>query len=296
MIRGSSTQNARAVREVDAIHRWCITGTPLQNRVSDISSLLRFLRVYPYDDPKTFQADIIVPWKKETDQKPLQRLRLLMKMIALHRSKKIIILPPREEIIKEVNFNTNELNIYENARDGTIRLLDQTLSSGSASGSTYLNAFQRINEMRYICNHGANHRNKNTEYAGAEQDLDEDTTNEHELDHLLDNSDEACLICGTDISEEQESSSYASSLVVAQKDQLRLCILCAQHGIGTAASQLLTPPSSQPDVIQLDELGDALPSKIMAIVSYVQLIPPEDKWCVVILQCSTVETVCIQRL
>jgi SNF2 family DNA or RNA helicase len=283
MIRGSSTQNARAVREIDAIHRWCITGTPLQNRVSDISSLLRFLKVYPYDNPKTFKADMIKPWKHEINEKPLHRLRLLMKMIALHRSKKVISLPSREEIIKEINFNTNEFGIYENAREGTIRLLDQTLSSGPASGSTYLNAFQRINEMRYICNHGTNKRNKNTESTGSQHDENEDGTNEHELDHLLDNSDEACLNCGTDISEEQESSTYASALVATQKDQLRLCILCVQQRIATLAPQLPTPPSSQEDIMQLDDSRKKLPSKIEAIVSYVQKIPPGDKWYVFIL-------------
>jgi SNF2 family DNA or RNA helicase len=283
MIRGSSTQNARAVREVDAIHRWCITGTPLQNRVSDISSLLQFLRVYPYDNRKTFETDMIKPWKHEINDKPLHRLRLLMKMIALHRSKKIITLPPREEIIKEISFNINELDIYEKAREGTIRLLDQTLSSGPASASTYLNAFQRMNEMRYICNHGTNKSNKDTESAEPGQDQDENGTNEHELDHILDNSDEACLICGTDISEEQESSNYAGTLVAAQKDQLRLCIACAQNGIVTPAPQLPTPPSSQDDIMQLNDSGKELPSKIKAIVSYVQKIPLEDKWYVVLL-------------
>ncbi|PMD19258.1 hypothetical protein NA56DRAFT_206781 [Hyaloscypha hepaticicola] len=280
MIRGSSTQNARAVREVDAIHRWCITGTPLQNRVSDISSLLQFLRVYPYDNPKTFVADIIEPWKDEINDKALYRLRLLMKMIALHRSKKIINLPPREEIIKEIYFNTNELKIYESAREGTIRLLDQTLSSGPASASTYLNAFQRMNEMRYICNHGTSKSNNNAESVEPELDQDENTTNEHELDHILDNSDEACLICGTDISEQQESSIYANSIVAVKKEQLRLCIICAQKGAKTPILQLPTPPSSQDDIMQLNDLEKELPSKIKAIVSYIQEIPQGDK-CVI---------------
>jgi SWI/SNF-related matrix-associated actin-dependent regulator of chromatin subfamily A3 len=286
MIRGSATQNARAVREVDAIHRWCITGTPLQNRVSDISSLLRFLRVYPYDNPKTFEADMIKPWKDEINDKPLYRLRLLMKMIALHRSKKIISLPPREEIIKEIYFSTNELKIYKSAMEGTIRLLDQTLSSGPASASTYLNAFQRMNEMRYICNHGTSKSNNNTESVEPELDQDENSTNEHELDHILDNSDEACLICGTDISEEQESSIYASSTVAVQKEQLRLCIICAQKGAMTPTLQLPTPPSSQDDIMQLNDLEKELPSKIKAIVSYIQEIPQGDKWYVVFLNCE----------
>jgi hypothetical protein len=189
----------------------------------------------------------------------------------------VITLPHRKEIIKEVNFNINELSIYENAREGTIRLLDQTLSLGSASCSTYLNAFQRMNEMRYICNHGAKHCNQNMRSTKTEQDQDEAGTNEHELDHLLDNSDEACLICGTDISEEQESSGDGSSATTLENDQLRLCTFCAQQRIRMSAPQL--PASeSEPDIMQLGKSENELPSKITAIVLYVQGIPPEDKW------------------
>lgn len=278
MIRGSLTQNARAVRDIDAIHRWCITGTPLQNRVSDISSLLMFLRVYPYDNRKTFEADIIHPWKKEgINEKPLQRLRMLVKMISLYRSKKIIDLPSREEITNEVDFNAKELSVYEDAREGTVRLLDQSLSSGSASGSTYLYAFQKINELRYICNHGANRRKKSMGCA-AGQDTVLDNTNEHELDHLLDNADEACLTCGTDISEEHESAAYAGSRVEVQDEQLRLCTQCVQKQHLIAPLQLLTPPSSQSDTLQLEDPVEELPSKIQGVISYVSDIPTGDKW------------------
>lgn len=93
------------------------------------------------------------------DKRPFYNLRLLVKMIALHRTKKVISLPPREETVQEVDFNDAEFEVYERAREGTIRVLDETLNSASASGSAYLNAFQQINTLRYICNHGTRYRN-----------------------------------------------------------------------------------------------------------------------------------------
>jgi DNA repair protein RAD16 len=47
-IKGRTTSTARSAFALSAEYRWCLTGTPLQNRVGDLYSLLRFLRMRPY--------------------------------------------------------------------------------------------------------------------------------------------------------------------------------------------------------------------------------------------------------
>lgn len=47
-IKGRTTSTARSAFALTAEYRWCLTGTPLQNRVGDIYSLLRFMRLAPY--------------------------------------------------------------------------------------------------------------------------------------------------------------------------------------------------------------------------------------------------------
>lgn len=47
MIKSRSSQTAAAAFALTSIHRWCLSGTPLQNRVGELYSLIRFLRIDP---------------------------------------------------------------------------------------------------------------------------------------------------------------------------------------------------------------------------------------------------------
>lgn len=46
-IKTRSTSTAKAVFALTSLNKWCLTGTPLQNRVGELYSLVRFLRMDP---------------------------------------------------------------------------------------------------------------------------------------------------------------------------------------------------------------------------------------------------------
>ena len=62
-IKNSATQQARAVRQLEARARWGLSGTPLENRVEDILTILRTL------DPDTLPAD----WQARLRRAPTRR-------------------------------------------------------------------------------------------------------------------------------------------------------------------------------------------------------------------------------
>lgn len=47
-IKNRNTKAALACCRIDSIHRWCMSGTPMMNNVSELHSLLKFLRIRPY--------------------------------------------------------------------------------------------------------------------------------------------------------------------------------------------------------------------------------------------------------
>lgn len=58
-IRNGTSRMALAICELDAESRWAVTGTPIQNRLGDLVSILKFIRVHPYDDRERFDTSTL---------------------------------------------------------------------------------------------------------------------------------------------------------------------------------------------------------------------------------------------
>lgn len=284
MIRSECTVSARSIFSLTTEHRWCITGTPIQNRLGDLRSLLRFLRVHPYDDPKVFEAEISQPWKTMMDKTALEKLQLLIKIIALRRSRTVISLPERHDILHDVSFSPEENIVYERAKLGTLDIIDLALDSvplsSKPAASAYIKAFQKINELRYICNHGvlpkrvkrSNNNRDDMQGLGSFRE---------ELDKLLNTSSSNCLDCGIDIQEVGERSYQflAAPRLVDLDTDSQLCQDCQNRQ--KACNYPSPKPSELSDMDETNSISPGEPglsSKVRALVSCLQQVPQGDKW------------------
>ena len=152
---------ARASSAIHATNRWAITGTPIQNRATDFASLLEFLKIYPFSNPKVFDTEIIKPWLKSGDR-DISRLKKLVRCVSICRTKAIIDLPKREDEVHNLDFSAEEQEFYNKTKEGTIRKLDDALSSNPLKPGQYLNALQWLNELRLLCNHGLVHSKRDS--------------------------------------------------------------------------------------------------------------------------------------
>lgn len=55
-IKNPLAKSTKACCRLNATYRWCLTGTPMSNRLEDFQSLLCFLRIRPYNNKDKFKA------------------------------------------------------------------------------------------------------------------------------------------------------------------------------------------------------------------------------------------------
>ncbi|ROL52325.1 Transcription termination factor 2 [Anabarilius grahami] len=60
-IKNPKVQTSMAVCKLRARSRWAVTGTPIQNNLLDMYSLLKFLRCSPFDEYKLWKAQVSLP-------------------------------------------------------------------------------------------------------------------------------------------------------------------------------------------------------------------------------------------
>ena len=111
-IRNSLTKAFKAVLQLKSQNKWCLTGTPLQNKAEDIHSLFQFLRLKPFEDKAIFMRFIGRP-VQNGDAVGTSFLRTSLKSVCLRRTKDLLGLkiPPKNEFLCEVSLN-------DDAREG----------------------------------------------------------------------------------------------------------------------------------------------------------------------------------
>ncbi len=134
--------------------RWAVTGTPIQNRLTDLGTLVHFLRVHPFDDPGFFDKEFLRPWKRYSDPFVLDRLRALVRFITLRRSKEVLHLMPRKDHVRRLQFSPSERELYDNIRTRTSDAFPELLNPQAATKPNYFDALAWIDKLRKICNHG----------------------------------------------------------------------------------------------------------------------------------------------
>ena len=85
-------RKAKISQSCSALHakfRWCLTGTPYQNSVDDVYSLIKFLRIPPFKDWNYWRERITSP-SKDNMSLALTRLRTLLRAVMLRRTKDVL--------------------------------------------------------------------------------------------------------------------------------------------------------------------------------------------------------------
>ncbi|TEB32621.1 hypothetical protein FA13DRAFT_1731108 [Coprinellus micaceus] len=161
-IKNAKTKGAIACCELEAKYRWCLTGTPMQNNVSELHSLFKFLHVKPYNDLGRFNLDIGKPISSGRGAgRAMKRLQVILKSIMLRRRKEdtlngkaLIDLPARNLEVVSCPFDASEAGFYKSLETKMESTLDKLMSDKSKSaGSNYMSVLLLLLRLRQACNH-----------------------------------------------------------------------------------------------------------------------------------------------
>ena len=191
-IRHQDTKQFRAVMEIDAERRWCLTGTPIQNRLEDIGSLIKFIRVVPFASNAIFRRYIIEPLLTGAPNSA-ENLRLLLGSVCLRRTKRYLQLSETSFETVKLDLSTEEQTLYSEILEMSERALNDSICSKSKI-KRYNCMFTAIVHLRMLCNLGTFYKTSapNSSSLGT-ADMDKSPT-------VLPMENEAtCEMCSSDI-------------------------------------------------------------------------------------------------
>ncbi|XP_016105712.1 transcription termination factor 2 [Sinocyclocheilus grahami] len=115
-IKNPKVQTSMAVCKLRARSRWAVTGTPIQNNLLDMYSLLKFLRCSPFDEYKLWKAQV-----DNGSKRGGERLNILTRALLLRRTKDqrdatgkpLVSLPDRTCEVHRLKLSEDEQAVYD---------------------------------------------------------------------------------------------------------------------------------------------------------------------------------------
>ncbi|KAG3146937.1 DNA repair protein [Phytophthora cactorum] len=159
-IKTRTTGYFKSCSALIATHRWCLTGTPIQNTLDDMFSLLCFLQYQPWSRVVWWKRVITKPYEDGDDVNALGRLKAILTPILLRRTKHsrdkqgnmIVKLPPKQIDLVKLEFSPDERAFYQAVFDKSRAEFNGFVASGAATTS-YVAIFALLLRLRQACDH-----------------------------------------------------------------------------------------------------------------------------------------------
>lgn len=210
IIRNPKTQMSQACVRLESERHWCLTGTPVQNRLMDIFSLLCFLRVSPFDNVSIFKQYLDAPLAQRSEV-GVVRLQTMMKAMTLRRvksqklknGKPILELPARSNQVRWLTLRDSERAAYDSAfnkaQDVFKKLCDQNVALKNYT--VLLTLVLRLRQLVTYPGLAADYEQVVTELMAKEEKVTPYTTEKAHRQYamLIESEETMCSSCNRDV-------------------------------------------------------------------------------------------------
>ncbi|KAK0669910.1 SNF2 family N-terminal domain-containing protein [Cercophora samala] len=268
-IRNSSTKQHQATAELRAQHRWCLTGTPIQNSVDDLGALVSFLRVPSVENPATFRK-FIANISTSNSHTRFKNLRMLLGSICLRRTREILGLPDPEPKQRDVKLTASEREEYKSIEQRCRQEIDRAVS-GHGRGKLNSTVLESLLRLRLFCNNGTARKEPGTVSPRHGMDMDE------VLSYLQQNNEADCSYCFRQVYSINEAPDTDGGLLIPECLHLvcRACIpqyhaaggRCPLHPVGQVQNSL---PFGYPNHTA-HHMPTQYPSKLLAFLEDISM-------------------------
>ncbi len=155
-IKNHSTKNAQIVKKIKADYRLAMTGTPLENSVSEIWSIFDFLMPGFLGSYAAFSRRFHKPIMEQQDAQALADLRKKVQCFMLRRTKSEVLkeLPPKVEQISHCHLERAQNLLYQEVLSQVRTDIFNTVEQKGFNQSR-LHILAALMKLRQICNHPA---------------------------------------------------------------------------------------------------------------------------------------------
>lgn len=154
VIKNHESKSYQSVIQVNAKHRLILTGTPIENSLSDLWSQMNFINPGLLGNFNFFKNEFIIPVENKSDEEKQEKLKNLISPFILRRKKQEVEkdLPDLLEHAVYCDMTDDQQKIYEEEKSKTRNMIVDNLAKYGRNKSSFI-ILQALTKLRQISNH-----------------------------------------------------------------------------------------------------------------------------------------------
>ncbi len=153
MIKNPDTHTSKALREIESDYRLCLSGTPVENHLGELWSLLNFLMPGCLGSRNQFKNNYQKPIEQDGNSDQLQQLLTRIAPFMLRRQKDQVArdLPAKTEINQTIRLDEGQQAFYQRVKSAEWLEIQQQLSEQNVGGQRQILLLTALLKLRQAC-------------------------------------------------------------------------------------------------------------------------------------------------